>query len=113
MNNNVRTPHGREAEYPPASDSAEYHVHHDPEGSANLSTTVVHALADVMGVDVTDGGYTLYQSIDPDALDGIFAPTVDGTPRPPGHVAFTVDGYRVTVYSSGRIVITPPAGSPR
>jgi hypothetical protein len=94
----------------PTSARTDYHVYHDPESSARLSTTVVHALADVMGVDVTDTGFALYDSVDPDALDQIFSPRGDESPRAPGHVAFTVEGYRVTVYSTGEIVITPPAG---
>lgn len=85
-----------------------YYAQHDPTGAADLTTTVVHALADVMGVDVTGTEFSLYDSVDPDALDRLFAPKADGTPRPPGHVAFGVQGYRVTVYSSGEIAITPP-----
>lgn len=88
--------------------SQDYYAYHDVESAANLSTTLVHALADVMGLDISDTGFVLYDSIDPEALDRIFSSTGDGSPRPPGHVAFTVDGYRVTVYSSGQIVITPP-----
>lgn len=85
-----------------------HYGHHDVDGSARLSTTVVHELAHVMDVDVTDTGFTLSESVDPDALDRLFKPRPDGTPRPPGHIAFQVRGYRVTVYSSGDIVITPP-----
>jgi hypothetical protein len=85
-----------------------YYAKHDPDGSADLTTTVAHALADVMGVDVSGTEFSLYDSVDPDALDRIFAPKADGTPRPPGHVAFGVNGYRVTVYSTGEIAITPP-----
>lgn len=89
-----------------------YYAHHNTAGPAKLSTTVVHALSDAMGVDVTDSGFSLYDSVDPDALDSIFAPRDDGTPRPPGHVAFCVRGYQTTVYSTGEIVITPPTQSP-
>ena len=88
-----------------------YHAHHDPSSPAKLSTTVVHALAEVMETDVTDTGFSLYDSVDPDALDSIFSLKSDGTPRSPGHLAFTVQGYRVTVYSDGHIVITPPSPS--
>lgn len=86
-----------------------YHAYHDPRSPAKLSTTIVHALADVMDLDVTDTGFSLYDSVDPDALDQLFVPKSDGTPRPPGHVAFSVQGYRITVYSEGHIVITPPS----
>jgi len=85
-----------------------YVTTHDPDGTSKLSTTVIHALADVMDSDVSATGFTLYDSVDPDALDRIFAPG-DDTQRESGHVAFTVQRYRVTVYGDGRIVITPPA----
>jgi len=90
-------------------DSRDYHAYHDPDSTARLSTTVVHALADVMGSDVTDIGFNLSDSIDPDALDRIFSMGDDGDRGATGHLAFTVDGYQVTVYDTGQIVITLPA----
>lgn len=81
------------------------YAYHDPEGPAKPSTTVVHALAAAMDRDVSDVGFTLYDSIAPEALDALFANTSDADP--PGHVAFGVPGYGVTVYSDGQIVITP------
>ena len=90
-----------------------FYAFHDPDSPAKLSTTVVHALADAMSRDVTDIGFSLYDSVDPDALDQIFDPKTDGTLRPPGHIAFTVQGYRITVYSWGPIVITPPGADDR
>ncbi|WP_255196167.1 HalOD1 output domain-containing protein [Halorarius litoreus] len=90
------------------TEPAEYRAYHDPSRVAKLSTTVVHALADAMDVDVTDAGFVLYDIVDPDSLDRLFARTTDPQSGAPSHVAFTVDGYRVTVYSTGQIVITPP-----
>lgn len=106
MHNAVRSTPAEETPMP-VTEPMEYHATHDPDGAAQLSTTVVHALADVMDVSVTDTGFALFDSIDPDALDRIFSGTSAGRRRS-GHVAFAVDGYRVTVYSSGQIVITPP-----
>jgi hypothetical protein len=106
---NVRTSRGRDGGDTQPATTEDYHAYHDPDSAAKLSTTVIHALADVMGTDVTDTGFALDDSVDVDALDRIFAPAEDGTPRSPGHVAFAVEGYRVTVYDSGQIVITPPA----
>lgn len=91
-----------------ASGPETHHVYHDPDSPAQLSTTVAHALADVMASDVSDTEFRLYDCIDPDALDNIFAPTADGAPRPFGHVAFKIRGYQVTVYDQGQIVITSP-----
>lgn len=90
----------------------DYYSYHDPDGDARLTTTLVHALADVMGVDVTDTGFVLADHIDPDALDTLFADPVDERGNPLGHVAFAVDSYRVTIYSDGTIVITPPSDAP-
>lgn len=86
---------------------AVYRVTHDPDGPATLSTTVVHALADCLGVDVTDATFTLYDSIDPDALDAIFRPRYDGAARTGGHVSFVVQRHYVTVYADGEILIEP------
>lgn len=84
-----------------------HHAYHDAEGTAKLSTTVVHALADVTGMDVTEVEASLSESIDPEGLDRLFS-NDDDRRRPGGHVAFSVRGYPVTVYSDGQIVITPP-----
>ena len=84
----------------------QHHYHqHDWDGAARLSTTVVHALADVMGRDATDAGFVLADSVDPEALDRLFEEFGDGAAH--AHVAFTVERHRVTVYGDGRIVITP------
>lgn len=109
MPDNVERP-TRGGAHEPARRGRDYFAYHDPAGDARLSTTLVHALADVMGVDVTDTGFVLADQIDPDALDALFTQTVDGGGNPAGHLAFSVDGYRVTVYSDGTIVITPPEG---
>lgn len=91
---------------PGPTEDRDFYAYHDPAGDARLSTTLVHALADVMGVDVTETGFVLAEQIDPEALDTLFSPPAgEGTT---GHVAFSIDGYRVTVYSDGTIVITPP-----
>ena len=95
--------------HPSEGCSRTYHFYHDMNGTAKLSTTVVHALADVLETDVTDAGFTLYDSLDPDGLDIIFDPLQDGSLRPNAHVAFTILGCGVTVYSDGEIVITAPA----
>ena len=84
-----------------------YTVHHDFDGVATVTETVVHALSDVTGVDVTDTDFALYDYVDPDALNRLFAPKSDGTSRVNGHVSFTVMGYQTTIYASGQITIVP------
>ncbi|RQG90498.1 HalOD1 output domain-containing protein [Natrarchaeobius chitinivorans] len=98
--------------YPsPASHSRSpsvYRAFHDPDGPATLSTTVVHALADCLGVDPTDGRISLYDTVDPDALDALFRPRHDGTPRSGGTLSFVVEDHYVTIYGNGEILIEPP-----
>jgi len=89
-----------------------YFVQHDFDGPAKLTTTLAHAISDVSGIDVTDTGFSLADHVDPDALDRLFRPKDDGTPRMDGHLTFTVWGYQVTVYSDGQIAIVPPQGAP-
>jgi hypothetical protein len=57
---------------------------------------------------VTDTESTLFQQLDPDALDELFAPTGSGSPRTSGHLQLHIWGHDVTVYSTGQIVITAP-----
>jgi len=92
--------------------SQAYVVQHDFDGSAKLTTTLAHALSDVSGMDVTGTGFTLYDHVDPDALDQLFRPKEDGSPRMSGQLTFTVWNYQVTVYSDGRIAIVPPQQPP-
>lgn len=88
-----------------------YTVHHDFEGVATVTETVVHALSDVTGMDVTDADFALYDYVDPDSLNRLFSPKGDGTPRVNGHVSFTVMGYQTTIYATGQVSITP-VGTP-
>ncbi|THE65408.1 hypothetical protein D8Y22_09530 [Salinadaptatus halalkaliphilus] len=95
----------------PAADrtrSRVYRAIHDPDGPATLSTTVVHALADCLGVDPTEGRLSLYDAVDPDALDALFRHRHDGTPRSGGRLSFVVDDHHVTVTGDGEILVEPP-----
>lgn len=108
---------------PPSTDDANdlqydrpndrYVVQYDPDGSATLLTTIVHALTTIVDVDVSQGEFSLYDSVDPDALERIFSKKADGTPRSDGHVAFTALECEVYVYANGDIFIYPPAQVPR
>lgn len=89
-------------------DRQTYYIKHDFDGAAELTTTLAHALSDVSGVDVTDTGFTLYDYIDPDALDRLFKPTGDSDRQINGMVSFAVWGHQVSVYSDGQIAIRPP-----
>ncbi len=90
-----------------------YAFRYDPEGSATLTTTIVHALATIADIDVSQGEFSLYDSVDPDALERIFSPKVDGTERTGGHVAFTALDHEVYVHANGDVFVYPPAEAPR
>ncbi|ELZ01775.1 HalOD1 output domain-containing protein [Natrialba asiatica] len=101
----------------PADDAADrqydqpndrYVFHHDTESSALVTTTIVHALASVTDIDVSQGEFSLYDSVDPDALNRLFRSTADGSERSGGHVAFTAVEHTVYVYANGDVVIHPP-----
>lgn len=86
-----------------------YVFHHDPDGTATITTTIVHALASIADTDVSQGEFSLYDSVDPDALDRIFSKKADGSERTGGHVAFTALEHEVYVYANGDVIIYPPS----
>jgi len=96
-----------------AQETGTYYVKHDFDGPAELTTTLAHALSNVSGVDVTDTGFTLYDYIDPDALDRLFKPRDDAVQGVNGMLTFNVWGHQVTVYSDGQIAIVPPQQPPQ
>jgi hypothetical protein len=110
MQGNVQRPRQQPTHHP---NGQYYHAYHDFDGSAHISTTIIHALADVAGADVSETEFALNDYVDPRALDRLFASQEDGTPRQGGTLTLTVSGYHVTVYGTGQIVIQPPHGQPR
>lgn len=53
----------------------------------------------------------LYDVIDPDALENVFAPRMNGAARPNGRVVFQYAGYRVTVHANRAVTIEPSPDS--
>ena len=70
----------------------------------DVSVAVVTAIATKRGVEPTELP-PLYESIDPDALDALFAPTRSGGPRR-GRLEFTYDGHEVAVDCGSDLEIT-------
>ncbi len=72
-----------------------------------LSYRIVEAVADAEGVDPTDieppTHDALYDVVNPEALDSLFAPREDGSTRTQGQVAFEFCGYDVVVHSDGQV----------
>ncbi|WP_459807299.1 HalOD1 output domain-containing protein [Halopiger thermotolerans] len=75
----------------------------------SVTVQLVRALADAADVDPVELSPPLYDVVDPDALEALFAPTEGGTTRR-GRVEFTYAEYRVTVDAAGdsdhRLTIT-------
>ena len=87
------------------TDGGTYRARHDVYGSDPVSTTIVRRLAEIDDKDVTDLGFSLYDRIDTDSLDGLFEPRGDAGAPLDGHLTFAVARYRITVHGSGDIVI--------
>lgn len=78
-----------------------------PSPTEPLSQTVVDAVADVKGIDPADLDERLYDCLDPDALDRLFAPVEADTADRDGMVVFTMAGCRVEVQSDRVVLVTP------
>lgn len=78
------------------------------------SRRVIEAVAEAEGVpsdEVRPPTYeSLHAAIDPEALDALFAPRSDGTPRPGGEVSFSCCGYHVTIEQDGTVTLEKSTG---
>ncbi|NHN57493.1 MULTISPECIES: HalOD1 output domain-containing protein [Halorussus] len=92
-----------------ATDGAATHrVEHDWASDDELSETIVSAVASVLETDPTDLS-PLYEVIDPDALNRLYAPTPNAHVRPGGgRLTFSYNGCLVTAYWDGAVEIEPP-----
>ena len=81
--------------------------HWDPE-TESVSASVVRAVAAAEGTTALDLDEPLYDVVDPDALDQLFAPKPDGTSRLLGQLHFRYHGYTVLVHEFGRIDVFSP-----
>lgn len=70
----------------------------------SVSQSVVEAVADAEGVAPEDLEPPLYEVIDPEALERVFAPTASGARRD-GRIEFVYNGYDVTVRGDGRVSV--------
>ena len=87
-------------------------VHPEAGDKRVLSERVVDELAAAQNVAPVEMDWTLNDSVDPDALDALFAPRHDGTPRTgDGSVEFSSNGYRVVVRTDGDICLEPATDS--
>lgn len=87
--------------YDPAGET--YRVEYDWPGTQPPSVALVEAMAVVTDTDENDLD-PLYRSIDPEALDDLFA-HAPGASGFDGRLTFTYCDHTVTVHGSGEIVI--------
>ncbi|SIQ75707.1 hypothetical protein SAMN05421858_0307 [Haladaptatus litoreus] len=73
------------------------------EDDERPSIAVINAIADHEGSSPDEIRPQLYDAVDPDALDSLFQPRVDGELRRGGRAVFTYRGYRITYESDGWI----------
>jgi hypothetical protein len=79
----------------------------------SLVGRIVEKVAESEGVDPTELQPPLYEVIDPDALNAVFADAESGISRENGRIEFTYCGYEVVVRSDGQVSITEAEPSDR
>lgn len=82
----------------------------DATVTQSVSFDVIAAVAEREGVDPLDleppEYEALYDVINPEALDALFATRENGQQRPTGRVEFPFCGYRVVVTSDGEVEVS-------
>ncbi|WP_167837337.1 HalOD1 output domain-containing protein [Halosimplex halophilum] len=75
----------------------------DRPAGTDLSIAVVEAVAEAKGVAPTEMEETLYDAVDPDALDRLFTDRETGELA--GRVVFELEAHEVTVQSNGDVLV--------
>ncbi|GAB3019106.1 HalOD1 output domain-containing protein [Natronobiforma cellulositropha] len=81
-----------------------HRVRYGREQGEPPSVAVATALADYHGEDVRATSTHLYDYVDPEALDALFADRYDGTTRADGQIRFQVHGVTVVVRAESVVV---------
>ncbi|MFC7154332.1 HalOD1 output domain-containing protein [Halomarina halobia] len=87
-------------------DGIAYRAFHDMTEPGSLSITVMQAVGAVVDVDPMALD-SLYEAVDPDALDELFCPGPERQPSIDGRIRFRFAGCHVTVESNGTILVEP------
>ncbi|WP_227355882.1 HalOD1 output domain-containing protein [Haladaptatus salinisoli] len=84
------------------SDHDTHRTEFDPS-TDSASEELITAIATLNDADPAELAL-LAEFVDPEALDALFGPQMDGTPRDTtGHVVFNYDAYHVRIDSNGKI----------
>jgi hypothetical protein len=94
-------------EYDPERET--YRAHHDFTNGTELSVTIAAAVGEVLGRDPAD--LEVNEVVHPDALNSLFGPRYDGTPRQGGTLTFRLASCSVTIHADGEVVIDPEVES--
>lgn len=105
MSNDSRGPRDRTDETPTAWDPVSDTYRSSVEPGENVAEAVVRVVAEATGDDREELP-PLYEAIDPDALNAVFAST-PGTERSAGDVTFGYAGREVTVNAASEVVVRP------
>lgn len=91
------------------SERATDDVRHEPASDTPISNAIIEAVAAVTEARPEDL-CPLYEVIEPDALDQIFAPTgpTGAETTRTGYVVFSYEGCSVCISSDRQVVVTPP-----
>lgn len=90
----------------PTNTTTESGIGTHPIAKLPMSKRVINAVAEVRECDPADLD-PLYEYVDPDALNKLFAPLADGTTRSDGCVHFRMEGRDVVVENDGTVDATP------
>lgn len=85
-------------------------MEYDVDADESVSAAVIRAVSAVEGRDPSSIR-PLFEVVDPDALDALFAPRGDGTPRAGGRVSFVYGDSRVTVDNAEYVTVEPRSAS--
>lgn len=77
------------------------------EGEVRVGSLILDAVAEATDTPVSALGVELNDHVDPDALNDLFAPKLNGERRGRGRVTFELGGCEVVVHADGRVVATP------
>lgn len=83
-----------------------YRLRHDWRSDESVATAVITGVAAVTNTPPTEMD-PLFEILDPDALDQLFASTAGGSSRDDGRISFEIEGCAVTVDATGEIALTP------
>ena len=77
------------------------------DSSRSLAEEIVATLAAKRGCRPDVLELRLYDAVDPDALEALFAPYRDGTSRPNGRLAFEIGAFEVRVATDRSVSVAP------